>query len=35
MSNIKIICDSINDIPKDIVDKYDIELILEQEIVKY
>ena len=27
MSNIKIICDSMNDIPKDIADKYDIELI--------
>lgn len=27
MSNIKIICDSINDIPKDIANKYDIELL--------
>ena len=28
MSNIKIICDSMNDIPKDIANKYDIELII-------
>ena len=27
MSNIKIICDSMNDIPKDMLDKYDIEQI--------
>lgn len=27
MSNIKIICDSMNDIPKDIADKYDIEIL--------
>lgn len=27
MSNIKIICDTMNDVPKDIMDKYDVEMI--------
>ena len=27
MNNIKIICDSLSDVPKDILEKYDIEVV--------